>query len=99
MLTRVRDCQNRLWLVRTFVGTGIEALLGEFCGLAAKLVARVDADGTGFKDSDMNKNARGPHWFSIFGHDRNNKKVSSQISIQSCDVLTLTLLASADPGT
>jgi hypothetical protein len=75
LLTRIRDCQGRLWLFRSFVGQGIKKLLGEFTAQAQALVKQVEANSSGFKESDMRGNARGSHWFSIFGHDRNNKKV------------------------
>jgi hypothetical protein len=75
LLTRIRDCQKRLWLVRSFVSQSIKGLLEEFAKQAADLVAEVDEGGEGFNQADFKKNARGRHWYSIFGHDRNNKTV------------------------
>jgi hypothetical protein len=40
------------------------------------LVESVNANGTGFKEADMRANSWEEHWFSIAGHDRNNKLVS-----------------------
>jgi hypothetical protein len=74
--TRVRDGEGRKWFVRTFVNDRVQKLLPLFGDDAAKVVAEIDAKGTGFTEQDMKLNSRGAHWFSIAGHDRNNKSVS-----------------------
>ncbi|KAG1723548.1 hypothetical protein EDB19DRAFT_1916013 [Suillus lakei] len=75
--TRVRDSQGRLWLVRTFVGPRIERLLPFFEEDAAIFVSTVERAKGGFSEGEMEGNARGRHWFSICGHDRNSKSKPS----------------------
>jgi hypothetical protein len=50
--------------------------LGGFIEQAQTLVNEVGSISGGFSQEQMAANARGPHWFSIMGYDRNNKKVS-----------------------
>ncbi|KAG1893200.1 uncharacterized protein F5891DRAFT_1196730 [Suillus fuscotomentosus] len=73
--TRIRDSQGRLWLVRTFVGERIEALLPAFEKQAAAFVSTVETNRSGFTEAEMEENSRGSHWSSICGHDRNSKQV------------------------
>jgi hypothetical protein len=75
--TRIRDCEGRLWFVRTFLGEGTKRLLPAFEQQASAFVTAVEAHRTGFTDVQMEENSRGPHWFSICGHDRNCKSVWS----------------------
>jgi len=67
---------GRKWLVRTFVGWRVRGLLKPFEGQVTVFVDEVESGNTGFTEKQMEGNARGPHFFSIMGHDRNNKKVS-----------------------
>ncbi|KAG1726937.1 hypothetical protein EDB19DRAFT_1914433 [Suillus lakei] len=71
--TRVRDSQGRLWLVRTFVGPHIKELLPLFQEAAATFVSTVEQNNGSFSESEMEGHARGRHWFSLCGHDRNSK--------------------------
>ncbi|KAG2092750.1 hypothetical protein BD769DRAFT_1395324 [Suillus cothurnatus] len=71
--TRIRDCEGRLWFVRTLLGEGTQRLLPAFEQQASAFVTAVEAHRTGFTDVQMEENSRGPHWFSICGHDRNCK--------------------------
>lgn len=73
--TRIRDCEGRLWFVRTFVGENTQKLLPAFEQQARAFVAAIEARRMGFTETQMAQNSRGPHWFSICGHDRNSKLV------------------------
>ncbi|KAG2337865.1 hypothetical protein BDR05DRAFT_1004661 [Suillus weaverae] len=79
--TRIRDSQGRLWLVRTFVGPQMHELLARFQKEAAAFVLAVEESKMGFKETEMQENTRGPHWFSICGHDRNSKFVGVPVSM------------------
>ncbi|KAG1769733.1 hypothetical protein EV702DRAFT_1202763 [Suillus placidus] len=76
--TRIRDSAGRLWLLRTFVGHRIDALLPAFEEQVAAFVNSVERNKSGFSISDMENNARGPRWFSLCGHDRNSKSTLPQ---------------------
>lgn len=78
--TRIRDSLGRLWFVRTFIGDDVQRLLPAVEEQAKVFVAAVEAGKTGFSEAEMEGNARGPHWFSICGHDRNCKSVSIYLS-------------------
>ena len=67
---------GRKWLVRTFVGMKEKTLLVPFEKQLAAFVKEVEDGCTGFTEEQMKSNVRGPHFCSIMGHDRNNKKVS-----------------------
>ena len=73
--TRLHDMMGRKWLVRTFVGAREQGLVALFEKQVAVFVEEVELGKTGFTEKQMKDNARGPHFFSIMGHDRNNKKV------------------------
>ena len=73
--THLRDMYGRKFLVRTFVGERVLKLLPAFEAQVAAFVRRVREEGTGFTEEQMRGSARGPHFFSILGHDRNSKKV------------------------
>ena len=73
--TRLHDMTGRKWLVRTFVGLKVLRLLDSFEKQIALFVAEVEAGDAGFMEEQMKNNARGSHFYSIMGHDRNNKKV------------------------
>jgi hypothetical protein len=74
--TRIRDSAGRLWFVRTFVNKRVQSQLQPFVQDASAFLLAVDSQNTGFSKAEMAQNARGQHWFSIMGHDRNNKSVS-----------------------
>jgi len=73
--TRIHDKDNRKWLVRTFVGKRELELLDSFEEQVKQFVLEVEAGNNGFTEKQMESNSRGPHFVSIIGHDRNNKKV------------------------
>ena len=74
--TRLHEKHGRKWLVRSFVGMKEQGLLVPVKEQFGAFVSMVERGGKGFSDKQMRGNARGPHFFSILGHDRNNKKVS-----------------------
>jgi hypothetical protein len=49
--------------------------MNTFPGEVQAFVDAVEAAGTGFSEADMEANARGAHFFSIMGHDRQCKAV------------------------
>jgi hypothetical protein len=61
----------------------VQSLLQPFAEDASALVLAVDSQNAGFSEADMAQNARGKHWFSIMGHDRNNKSVSQHALYKS----------------
>ena len=73
--TRIRDAHGRKIIVRTFVGNREKELLRTFPGEVKAFVDAVEAAGTGFSKGEMEANARGAHFFSIMGHDRQCKVV------------------------
>ncbi|KAF8335643.1 hypothetical protein F5887DRAFT_921052 [Amanita rubescens] len=72
--TRIRDAQGRKIIVRTFVGEPEMVLANTFPEEVKAFVDAVEAAGTGFSEADMEANARGAHFFSIMGHDRQCKE-------------------------
>jgi hypothetical protein len=85
----MRDCFKRLWGYRTFKFGTVDSQLDNFVQQAKQLVAGVAKP---FTDEQMNANARGYHWFSIFGYDRNNKKVKSSCILHWSSMLKHTLI-------
>lgn len=66
-----------MFLLRTYPTERVQRVLPSFLKEVATFVQNIEQSKTGFKEAEMEANARGPHWFSIMGHDRNNKQVSS----------------------
>lgn len=73
--TAILDKHGRKWCYRTFKSSTINNLMASFTEAAKNLVDTVEANKTGFSEALLNANSRGPHWASIMGYDRNNKKV------------------------
>ena len=61
--------------MRTFVGQPERDLLSPFQQQVAEFVKNVETAGTGPSESDIDEHVCGDHFFSIMGHDRQNKKV------------------------
>jgi hypothetical protein len=79
-LLQVKDLhtqqQGLQMVVCTFVNDRIQKSLPLFGDNTAKVVAKIDAKGTGFTEQAMKLNSQGVHWFSIAGHNRINKSLS-----------------------
>ncbi|KAI0055118.1 hypothetical protein BV25DRAFT_1843180 [Artomyces pyxidatus] len=69
----VRDEEGRMFFWRSDYSAAAMRLLQGFQEDAAKFVQAC----TPFPEGIIEKNSRGQHWFSICGHDRNNKTVPS----------------------
>jgi hypothetical protein len=64
-----------MFILRTFVGEGVEKLLPTANAQFQEFANYLDRTKKGFKDSDLESDLRGPHVKSIDGYDRNNKQV------------------------
>lgn len=65
-----------MFCFRSYKYETVDKQLVLFARAAEKFVETVDNGATGFSEAVMGANARGHHWFSICGYDRNNKQVS-----------------------
>ncbi|KAE9393853.1 hypothetical protein BT96DRAFT_828577, partial [Gymnopus androsaceus JB14] len=72
--TAVCDAQGRLFFLRSNLTTNmLNTMLPAINALVPEFVKAILKP---FTEGDMLQNSRGEHWFSIAGHDRNNKKVN-----------------------
>ena len=101
--TYVRDGHNRLFIVRSSLS---EVMVRTWLPEMAKQVPQLMGE-TYVPPKQRRANLRGPHMFTIYGHDRQNKKVLLDCSLtKACNfqiILYLTrflvLLPSTEPGT
>ena len=70
--TLITDMLGRVVVARSRIAQWQLDLMPQFIKEAAKFVRRCEEP---FTLKDMADHARGLHWFSICGHDRNNKIV------------------------
>ncbi|KAL1682149.1 hypothetical protein EV122DRAFT_204179, partial [Schizophyllum commune] len=68
--TLIADRLGRIVIARSRIARWICEIMPEFIREAARFVEMCEKP---FDLQDMRKNSRGEHWFSICGHDRNNK--------------------------
>jgi len=72
--TFITDSAGRLMIFRSCCRKGqLEKLHKDFIKAAAAFVEACEPE----KDSDIEENHRGRHWFCIAGYDRQNKDASS----------------------
>ncbi|KAJ3806980.1 hypothetical protein F5876DRAFT_80145 [Lentinula aff. lateritia] len=86
----VGDSLGRLFLYRSRLTTDmIKDLLPQVNAVVPKFVSAITKP---FGQNDMLLNSRGEHWFSIAGHDRNNKSTPAATQFQQQNHLALTTL-------
>jgi hypothetical protein len=61
-------------------GPCMHKLLLHFQKEIAAFVLAVEEGKRGFKETEMQDNAREPHWFSIYSHDYNSKSIEVSFS-------------------
>jgi hypothetical protein len=74
--TAVCDSTKRMFLYRSRLTPNmLSNVLPKVNKVVPKFIAAIKHP---FSENDMLRNSRGDHWFSIAGHDRNNKFVRGQ---------------------
>lgn len=74
LATALSDASSRMFLYHSNLTQAMmEEILPEVHSIIPEFVTAIKKP---FTDGDMLANSRGLHWFSIAGHDRNNKEVS-----------------------
>lgn len=85
------DLHGRQLLYRSDLSKSMEKLLPAINADALKFMASVRHP---FSETAMQENVRGPHFFSIAGHDRESSKVCR---VKPCLPLRLTTVTEAPP--
>ncbi|KAJ3924542.1 MAG: hypothetical protein NXY57DRAFT_1044856, partial [Lentinula lateritia] len=76
-ITRIPYVPNRMFLYRSQLTPNILGrILPDVNTAVPKFVRSITH---GFSEDDMQNNSRGDHWFSIAGHDRNNRQSRSNL--------------------
>ncbi|KAJ3834260.1 hypothetical protein F5878DRAFT_545178, partial [Lentinula raphanica] len=80
LTTGVRDAAGRLFLLRSALTSSMtQDILPAVNATALEFVQAIKKP---FTEADMEANLRGTHWFSIAGHDRNNKRAPAASRFQ-----------------
>lgn len=83
-----------MFMLRSFVSDeDVKSLVPAFTAQVEAFADEIEERGTGFSEKIIADNARGNHFFSIMGHDRNLKGVSPFSSL-SCSPSPLPILRS-----